>query len=189
MRNRVNQVVNGGKEPSPLHENNELNDDGKFVSRTPQWPVSNTHVIVWWFQWYKSDPLKEPCVVYVPESVTENIKPPLNCDFCRNLHRVDHINNISIKDFESRSNCDNSAANILRQHYTRPYFLPEFSESSKTDWIFMGSPGYGAHLHIDHVDLPSWQAQITVVLDTNKWYHSTLNIGENISITIGSEYD
>lgn len=47
-----------------------------------------------------------------------------------------------------RSNCDNSAANILRQHYTRPYFLPEFSESSKTDWIFMGSPGYGAHLHV-----------------------------------------
>lgn len=266
-----------------------------------EWPVSNTHVIVWWFQWYKSNPLKEPCVVYIPESVTENIKPPLNCDFCRNVHYVDHINNISIKEFESQyaysgipivisdgtknwtaseffsynfmkevfspgsealdkverdcqffpyktdfsslgkvfemseerafmkgeampwyigwSNCDNSAANILRQHYTRPYFLPEFSESSKTDWIFMGSPGYGAHLHIDHVDLPSWQAQITgrkrwilqpprdcyfqcprqlevivnqgeiIVLDTNKWYHSTLNIGENISITIGSEYD
>jgi hypothetical protein len=29
-----------------------------------------------------------------------------------------------------------------------PYFLPELSESSKTDWIFMGSPGYGAQLHV-----------------------------------------
>ncbi|GIY28765.1 uncharacterized protein CEXT_284871 [Caerostris extrusa] len=24
----------------------------------------------------------------------------------------------------------------------------------------MGKPGYGAHMHIDHVDHPSWQAQI-----------------------------
>ncbi len=47
-----------------------------------------------------------------------------------------------------RSNCDPKAANILRQHYERPYFLPAVSESSRTDWIFMGSPGYGAHLHV-----------------------------------------
>lgn len=117
------------------------------------------------------------------------------------------------------SNCDLSAANTLRQHYSRPYFLPQQSESSKTDWIFMGSPGYGASLHIDYVNHPSWQAQITgtkrwtlepppecyfqcprsftvtvqpgeiIVLDTNMWYHSTLNVGENISITIGSEFD
>ncbi|KAK6981856.1 Jmjc domain-containing protein 4, partial [Biomphalaria glabrata] len=45
------------------------------------------------------------------------------------------------------SNCDSSAANILRHHYERPYFLPPDSESSNTDWIFMGSPGYGAHMH------------------------------------------
>lgn len=117
------------------------------------------------------------------------------------------------------SNCDFSAANTLRKHYKRPYFLPELSESSKTDWIFMGSPGYGAHLHIDNVENPSWQAQITgtkkwtlepppecyytcpdrlevtikpgqiFVLDTNIWYHSTLNVGDDISICIGSEYD
>ena len=47
-----------------------------------------------------------------------------------------------------RSNCDISAANTLRTHYNRPYFLPPVAESSKTDWIFMGSPGYGAHLHV-----------------------------------------
>ncbi|XP_064122537.1 uncharacterized protein LOC135226756 [Macrobrachium nipponense] len=116
------------------------------------------------------------------------------------------------------SNCDSSAANILRRHYERPYFLPQSAESSKTDWIFMGSPGYGAHLHVDHVGNPSWQAQIKgrklwtlvpppecyyqcvplevqvnpgeiIVLDTNIWYHKTLIVSEDLSVTIGSEYD
>ena len=48
----------------------------------------------------------------------------------------------------NRSNCDSSAANILRTHYSLPYFLPDEAESSKTDWIFMGSPGFGARLHV-----------------------------------------
>ena len=52
-----------------------------------------------------------------------------------------------------RSNCDSRAANILRQHYKRPYFLPVVSESSSTDWIFMGSPGYGAHMHVSKFSL------------------------------------
>ena len=39
-------------------------------------------------------------------------------------------------------------ADILRQHYDRPYFLPANSESSKTDWIFIGTPGLGAHMHV-----------------------------------------
>ncbi|RUS88318.1 hypothetical protein EGW08_003889, partial [Elysia chlorotica] len=98
------------------------------------------------------------------------------------------------------SNCDTAVSASLRRHYGRPYFLPAGSESSKTDWIFMGSPGYGAHMHVDSVGLPSWQAQIKgqktwvlqpppecyftcvgrmevtvkpggiIVLDTNKWY-------------------
>ncbi|XP_072024428.1 bifunctional arginine demethylase and lysyl-hydroxylase PSR-like [Amphiura filiformis] len=117
------------------------------------------------------------------------------------------------------SNCDSTAANILRQYYQRPYFLPSNSESSKTDWIFMGSPGYGAPLHIDDVEFASWQAQIkgtkkwllepppecylqcqslevtvypgklVIVLDTNKWFHATLILGEELSVVIGSEYD
>lgn len=117
------------------------------------------------------------------------------------------------------SNCDFSVANILRKHYSKPYFLPRSSESSKTDWIFMGTPGYGAHMHVDNVGNPSWQAQVTgykkwslmpppecyfdckqllevtvnpgeiIVLDTNIWFHSTRNVGDDLSITIGSEYD
>ena len=53
--------------------------------------------------------------------------------------------------FYCRSNCDSAAANILRKHYNRPYFLPTVAESSKTDWIFMGVPGYGAHMHVSKI--------------------------------------
>ncbi|XP_064454709.1 bifunctional arginine demethylase and lysyl-hydroxylase JMJD6-like [Ornithodoros turicata] len=116
------------------------------------------------------------------------------------------------------SNCNPSVADILRKHYQRPYFLPDHSEGSTLDWIFMGSPGYGAHMHIDHVGKPSWQAQIRgrkqwnlepvpecyadchnlqvvvdpgeiIVVDSNLWYHKTLIIGDELSIAIGSEYD
>ena len=30
---------------------------------------------------------------------------------------------------------------------------------------------------------------VVVVLDTNQWFHSTVILGSNISIAIGSEYD
>lgn len=167
-----------------------------------------------------------------------------------------------------RSNCDEEIGSLLRQHYQRPYFLPATAETEKTDWIFMGSHGYGAPMHVggnacvsrvssfiddafvlfspfcqvDDVEHPSWQAQIkgeklwildpprechyacnrlevvvhpgeisktfpfrrsstssfnsrsisssrTVVLDTNRWYHQTVIVSEEMSITIGAEYD
>lgn len=50
--------------------------------------------------------------------------------------------------FLFRSNCDDKIGAILREHYQRPYFLPPNSESEKTDWIFMGSHGYGAPMHV-----------------------------------------
>lgn len=58
-------------------------------------------------------------------------------------------------------NCDDRIGEILRKYYKSPYFLPDYSESSTTDWIFMGSPGFGAHMHVDNVVNPSWQAQVT----------------------------
>lgn len=116
------------------------------------------------------------------------------------------------------SNCNGYASEILRQHYQRPYFLPDESEMSRLDWIFMGTPDYGAAMHIDQVNNPSWQAQISgikqwtfkppaecllkcstlyvdvlpgdvIVFDSNRWYHSTFIKGTEISLTIGSEYD
>lgn len=86
------------------------------------------------------------------------------------------------------SNCNPETAEIFRQHYGRPYFLPETSENNAVDWFFIGTAGLGAHMHvslcpfrkdftiashaflnftlfffckIDNVRLPSWQAQLT----------------------------
>nr|CAB3260726.1 uncharacterized protein LOC100175813 [Phallusia mammillata] len=116
------------------------------------------------------------------------------------------------------SNCDGKAANELRKHYRLPYFLPRELDHSKTDWVFMGLPGYGANMHIDFVGALSWQAQVKgtkkwmletppecwgtcissmeiivkpgdiIVLDTNKWFHATEIVGNDTSIVIGSEY-
>lgn len=58
------------------------------------------------------------------------------------------------------SNCNPDVAKILRQHYGRPYFLPKSSENTAVDWIFIGGHGLGAHMHVDNVRLPSWQAQL-----------------------------
>ena len=50
---------------------------------------------------------------------------------------------------------------------TFPVQLPDFlSELDMLGnmWIFIGSPGYGAHLHLDDdLELPTWQAQISGV--------------------------
>lgn len=64
------------------------------------------------------------------------------------------------------SNCNYEIAKTLRKHYNRPYFLPKTSENTPTDWIFMGGPGMGAHMHVDNVRLPSWQAQLR---GTKEW--------------------
>lgn len=64
------------------------------------------------------------------------------------------------------SNCNRDVAEVLRQHYGRPYFLPRTSENNAVDWIFMGGPGLGAHMHVDNVRLPSWQAQVR---GTKEW--------------------
>jgi len=49
-----------------------------------------------------------------------------------------------------RSNCDEEIGAVLREHYQKPYFLPATAETKKTDWIFMGSRGYGAPMHVSH---------------------------------------
>ena len=58
------------------------------------------------------------------------------------------------------ANCDDEAAEILREYYSVPSFLPEDAEAGKRDWIFIGTPGYGAPSHLDNVKFPSWQAQV-----------------------------
>lgn len=46
------------------------------------------------------------------------------------------------------SNCNDDIAREFRKHYAKPYFLPKISENNAVDWIFIGVPGMGAHLHV-----------------------------------------
>ncbi|XP_063360705.1 uncharacterized protein LOC134649805 [Cydia amplana] len=116
------------------------------------------------------------------------------------------------------STCLDGETRALREYYSRPYFLPRAAESDATDWLFMGGPGQGAHMHVDSVRHVSWQAQVRghkqwqlapppeclyqcrwitftvnpgeiLVVDTNRWYHRTTVLPGDISITIGAEYD
>ncbi|XP_054720338.1 uncharacterized protein LOC129229979 [Uloborus diversus] len=116
------------------------------------------------------------------------------------------------------SNCNPDISSVLRQHYSKPHFLPDDSELSAIDWIFMGYQGPGASMHLDYVRRPSWQAQIRgtknwyllpppecedvctpmnisvhrgdiILIDTNQWYHTTVIDGSEMSVTLGSEYD
>ncbi|XP_045534973.1 uncharacterized protein LOC106720126 [Papilio machaon] len=116
------------------------------------------------------------------------------------------------------STCYDEETRRLRQYYDRPYFLPRTAESDTIDWIFMGGPGQGAHMHVDSVRRVSWQAQVRgrkrwqlapppeclytcraltltvhpgeiLVVDTNRWYHMTHVLPGDLSITIGAEYD
>jgi len=115
--------------------------------------------------------------------------------------------------------CPDVVAQELHKLYNRPAFISPDSTPSRKPWIFMGTPGHGAHFHIDNVDLPSWQAQLSgtktwflrpppecywscpgtlettlypgdiIVINTNRWFHSTMVSGSELSIVITNEYD
>ncbi|CAH1954349.1 unnamed protein product [Acanthoscelides obtectus] len=116
------------------------------------------------------------------------------------------------------SNCNENSGKVLQQYYSKPYFLGNNSEDIALSWIFMGGPGFGAQMHVDNVHYPSWQAQLKgkklwrlapppecylschkmevivepgeiIAVDTNKWYHQTIVLPGEISITIGAEFD
>ncbi|CAL8070782.1 unnamed protein product [Orchesella dallaii] len=171
-----------------------------------------------WLKWENVDLSSVECTIQTPNLAMELFRPPVSCSMCHNISSVHRVSGISPSVFEKVSNCDAEISHILRQYYEIPYFLPETAESTHADWIFMGTPGFGAQMHIDLVLNPSWQGQIRghkrwhlqpppecyyecqslytdvhpgeiFVLDTNKWYHQTQILpGEN-SVTIGSEYD
>ena len=49
-----------------------------------------------------------------------------------------------------RSSGDPKIGGELTKHYSQPYFIPPQPESEETriSWIFMGSPGPGAFMHV-----------------------------------------
>lgn len=49
-----------------------------------------------------------------------------------------------------RSSADTTIWSELANHYSKPYFIPPQPETEepRTSWIFMGSPGPGAFMHV-----------------------------------------
>ena len=79
------------------------------------------------------------------------------------------------------ANCDKKAVEVLRTYYENPSFLPEGSKSDRRDWIFMGTPGFGARLHLDHnLKHPSWQALVKNYLQT---------LSEKVSTIFTNQFD
>ena len=113
--------------------------------------------------------------------------------------------------------CQDPVDSLLQDLYQRPSFLHPDSTPPKKPWIFIGTPGPGAHFHIDNVDQSSWQAQISgsktwylrpppecwwtcsgvvstvlhpgdiIVVNTNVWFHSTKIEGPDLSLVITNE--
>ncbi|XP_033733589.1 uncharacterized protein LOC117322749 isoform X2 [Pecten maximus] len=181
---------------------------------TRLWTAMDTFSFRFFRDLYKSvngslDAVEEECQFFPYKTEFETLEDVLNMTEDR----------ADFKEGEKHwSNCHPGVSSVLREHYQKPYFLPNDSESSALDWIFMGGTGLGAFIHLDYVQRPSWQAQISgkktwsliptpecehlchsmnitvqkgdiIVVDTNQWYHSTYIHPGEISITIGSEYD
>jgi len=115
--------------------------------------------------------------------------------------------------------CHESIADEIHHLYERPTFIHPDSTPPKRPWIFIGTPGPGAHLHIDNVDLASWQAQVRgvktwylkpppecwaschglmqttlypgdiIIVNTNIWFHSTKVHGPDLSLSFVNEFD
>jgi len=123
------------------------------------------------YDWLKSTYLRNP------EVLDEDWD---NCYFkCyktkefKTLADVFHISSERIRDMSAKpwyvgwSVCQDSVFKELSQLVSLPKFLSN-NQAEGNMWIFIGTPGYGAHLHLDHdLDLPTWQAQVS---GSKTWY-------------------
>jgi len=115
--------------------------------------------------------------------------------------------------------CHEEVARKLSKLYKLPAFMRPDTRPSNMPWVFLGTPGPGAHFHLDNVDLPSWQAQLAGIktwylkpppecywscsgimditlypgdllfINTNVWSHSTQIWGPDNSLVMTSEFE
>ena len=64
------------------------------------WPVSRETVVRAWMSLNDADIDSEPCIVEMPEYVTNMFRPPVECSFCENMTEVKTVYNISQEEFE-----------------------------------------------------------------------------------------
>ena len=59
--------------------------------------------------------------------------------------------------------CHETVLGNLSRLVTRPRFLSRYDMIGNM-WIFMGTPGYGAHLHLDDdLDTNTWQVEMNKI--------------------------
>ncbi|XP_023337908.1 bifunctional arginine demethylase and lysyl-hydroxylase JMJD6 isoform X2 [Eurytemora carolleeae] len=204
-----------------LFEERYAYSDRPLVVRnaTLDWKAMDTLNYYWFKEQYLSDP---EILSYKHEDCWFN---KYGTKEFRNLASVFRLNEdrIKLKDnkpwYVGWAVCHTDVANNLYSLYSRPSFINPDSTPPSKPWIFIGSPGHGANIHIDNVDLSSWQAQITgikkwfiqpppecsrkcgntmeitvypgdiIVLNTNVWFHGTLVLGSQLSLVLTNEYD
>ncbi|KAF5303373.1 hypothetical protein FQR65_LT08286 [Abscondita terminalis] len=77
-------------------------------------------------------------------------------------------------------NCDPTVLTEMRKHYPKPHFLPEDSEVSAKEYVFMGYDA-GATMHLDFINRLMWQAQLQ---GTKTWYLKPSPECENVCHSI-----
>jgi len=116
--------------------------------------------------------------------------------------------------------CHEPIASEILNLFEPPPFLHPDSTPPKRPWIFIGTPGdEAAHIHIDNLGLPSWQAQISgvktwylrpppecasschptmqatlypgdlIIVNTRLWFHGTKVHKPDISLSLVAEFD
>lgn len=73
--------------------------------------------------------------------------------------------------------------NVIRKHYRRPQFIPDDSESSILDWIFVGGYGKGAQMHVSWYSLNVHLIQLSPSVALYSIFvnlHSVLNIENEV---------
>lgn len=67
-----------------------------------------------------------------------------------------------------RSSADPKIGSELVKHYSKPYFIPPQPETEepRTSWIFMGSPGPGAFMHVRRRDWRSIRGRTAAIKGT-----------------------
>lgn len=183
------------------------------------WPLMHTLTYDWLKELYMSEPdqlMKSGDDCWFNRYKTESV---------RNLRSVFHMPDERVKMVSGKpwyvgwAVCHEKVAEALFELFPRPSFLSEESTPPRRPWIFIGTPRNGAHVHVDNVDMPSWQLQISgvktwyldpppeckwachgriettiypgdiLVIDTNKWFHSTKAHPGQLSISMVNEYD
>lgn len=64
------------------------------------WPLSRETLVRTWMDLYNADIDNEPCVIEMPQFMSDVFRPPVECSFCVNMTAVKTVYNISQEEFE-----------------------------------------------------------------------------------------